>query len=605
MKKKNRVSSITCIYGISAVLVLILILYLGVLEKPDLFKARKDYNYREVMGYQIEERSNEEAPVGVEKVYSWTLDEVKKEDNCLAFYVVHQYVDVYFDDELLYHLGQGERTSMIKTTGSNWVIIPLFQEDQGKNIRVVVKPVYKNFIDWKIDFFIGTRLSIFLDRLKKDLPQLVLGILAVLVGVVFCCLAVYHFIWKKYDDRLAVLGIAAIFVGIWRLTDTRFSPMVFSSKPTFLLYLSFIMLMIGIVPLVKSVQFRFDEENQKPFHVLCVLAAVSCMIQTLLQLFGVMDLRRMLIVTHILIVLFAIILIGSIVREVFHTSKEGKCKLRIFLICGVGAFADVIAYYIKGNSSGLLFTLAAFLLYVVLNGIITLEGYKKQEKRLEEQEKELAKQEKELAEQEKELAESRISIMMSQIQPHFLYNSLNIIYHLCGKNPQKAQQAINDFSEYLRGNLDSLKRKTLVSFETELRHTEVYLSLEKMRFEEELCVVYNIQTKDFMIPSLAMQPLVENAVKYGVGQSERGGTVTIATKEYDEFYEISVEDDGVGYDTEQEVSDNRSHIGIENVRKRLWTMCQATLTIDSIIGKGTKAVIKLPKGEETGNYSSR
>ena len=306
----------------------------------------------------------------------------------------------------------------------------------------------------------------------------------------------------------------------------------------------------------------------------------------------------MLIVTHILIVLFAIILIGSIVREVFHTSKEGKRKLRMFLICGVGAFADVIAYYIKGNSSGLLFTLSAFLLYVVLNGIITLEGYKKQEKRLEEQEKELAKQ-------EKELAESRISIMMSQIQPHFLYNSLNIIYHLCGKNPQKAQQAINDFSEYLRGNLDSLKRKTLVSFETELRHTEVYLSLEKMRFEEELCVVYNIQTKDFMIPSLAMQPLVENAVKYGVGQSERGGTVTIATKEYDEFYEISVEDDGVGYDTEQEVSDNRSHIGIENVRKRLWTMCQATLTIDSIIGKGTKAVIKLPKGEENGNYSSR
>lgn len=596
MKEKNRVSGITVIYGMSAVLILILMLYLGILEKPDLCKVRKESDFRTITDYHIEEQRNVEAPVGVEKVYSWTIDEVKPEDNCLAFYVVHQYVDVYFDNELLYHLGPKDNTRMIKTTGSNWVIIPLYQEDVGKNIRVIVKPVYKNFIDWKIDFLIGTRLSIFLDRLKKDLPQLVLGILAVLIGVVFCCLAVYHFIWKKYDDRLAVLGIAAIFVGIWRLTDTRFSPMIFSSKPTFLLYLSFVMLMIGIVPLVKSVQFRFDEKSQKPFNILCVLAAVSCIIQTLLQLFGVMDLRRMLIVTHILIVLFAIILIVCIVREVFHTSKEGKRKLRIFLICGLGAVADVIAYYIKGNSSGLLFTLAAFLLYVVLNGIITLEGYMEQERRLEEQEKELAKQERELAEQEKELAESRISIMMSQIQPHFLYNSLNTIYHLCGKNPQQAQQAISNFSEYLRGNLDSLKRKTMVPFETELRHTEVYLSLEKMRFEEELCVVYDIQTKDFMIPSLAMQPLVENAVKYGVGQAKEGGTVTITTKEYDDFYEISVEDDGVGYDTKQEVSDERSHIGIENVRKRLWTMCQATLTIDSIIGKGTKAVIKLPKG---------
>ena len=159
-----------------------------------------------------------------------------------------------------------------------------------------------------------------------------------------------------------------------------------------------------------------------------------------------------------------------------------------------------------------------------------------------------------------------------------------------------AQKAINDFSEYLRGNLNSLKRKTVVPFETELRHIEVYLSLEKMRFEEELRVVYDIQTKDFMIPSLAVQPLVENAVKYGVGQSEQGGTVTITARETEQYYEISVEDDGVG-DTGQTPSDERSHIGIENVRKRLWTMCQATLTIDSIIGKGTKAVIKLPKGE--------
>lgn len=491
-------------------------------------------------------------------------------------------MDVYFDDVLMYHLGQDEHIGCVKTTGSNWVMIPLYQEDYGKNVRVVVQPVYENFIDWKIDFLIGSRQAIFLDRLKKDLPQLACGILAVLCGVVFCCLAIYHYIWKKYDDRLAVLGIVAIIVGIWRLTDTRFSPMLFGDKPTFLLYLSFIMIMIGIVPLVKSVQFRFHKNNQILFDILSLIAAVSCSVQIILQLLGVLDLRQMLPVTHGMIIVFAVVLVISVVREYWCNSGEEKGKHSMFLIFGVGAVADIIAYYVKGNSSGLLFTLMSFLFYVLLNGIITLEGYMKQEERIKEQ--------------EKELAESRISIMMSQIQPHFLYNSLNTIYHLCGKNPQMAQKAINDFSEYLRGNLNSLKRKTVVPFETELRHIEVYLSLEKMRFEEELRVVYDIQTKDFMIPSLAVQPLVENAVKYGVGQSEQGGTVTITARETEQYYEISVEDDGVG-DTGQTPSDERSHIGIENVRKRLWTMCQATLTIDSIIGKGTKAVIKLPKGE--------
>ena len=583
MKKKNGVSIVTIVYIISVLLTLGMMLYLGIREKPDIYKARADRNFRKIENYQLDEQSNEDAPVGVEKVYMWTFDYADPEDTCLAFYVVHQYVDVYFDDELQYHLGPGKTTKFIKTTGSNWIIIPLYQEDMGKDIRVVVKPVYENFIDWKIDFLVGSHLSIFLDRLEKDMPQIALGMLAVLIGFVFCCLALYHYIWKKYDDRLAVLGITAVIVGIWRLTDTRFTPMVFADKPAFLLYLSFVMLMIGIVPLVKSVQFRLEGKCSHVFDGICLIAAASCIVQMILQLTGVMDLRQMLIFTHGIIIIFAIILFVCVVWEHFINRKGQKRKHGLFFICVFGAMADVVAYYVKGNSSGLLFTLLAFLCYVVLNGLMTLEGYMEQERLLEEQ--------------EKELAESRISIMMSQIQPHFLYNSLNTIYHLCGRNPQMAQKAINDFSDYLRGNLDSLKRKTAVPFETELKHIEVYLSLEKMRFDDELNIVYDIQTKDFMVPSLAVQPLVENAVKYGIGQSEQGGTIVIATKECEDYYEISVEDDGVGYDMGETPSDDRSHIGIENVRKRLWTMCQATLTIESMIGKGTKAVIQLPKGE--------
>lgn len=197
---------------------------------------------------------------------------------------------------------------------------------------------------------------------------------------------------------------------------------------------------------------------------------------------------------------------------------------------------------------------------------------------------------------EAELQESRVAIMRSQIQPHFLYNALDSIYHLCGKDPQRAQQALGEFSDYLRMNLASLDRKTPVSFEAELRHIQTYLMLEKMSSDDELECVYDIQTVAFALPALSVQPLVENAVKHGIGKKAGGGTVTLCTREYDDRFEVTVCDDGVGFDPEEVPKDGKLHIGIENIRQRLSVMCGGTLQIRSRIGEGTTAVVTIPKG---------
>ena len=198
--------------------------------------------------------------------------------------------------------------------------------------------------------------------------------------------------------------------------------------------------------------------------------------------------------------------------------------------------------------------------------------------------------------QEAKLEESRISIMLSQIQPHFLYNSLSAISYLCEQDPLAAQAAINDFSDYLRGNLDSLRLTVPVPFDKELEHIRIYLSLEKLRFGDELGLVYDIRTAGFLLPALTVQPLVENAVRYGVFGRAGGGTVTIATREYPDRFEITVSDDGVGYDPDAVQTDGRTHIGIENVRARLAAMVGGGLEIQSEKGAGTIATIKLPKG---------
>ena len=121
------------------------------------------------------------------------------------------------------------------------------------------------------------------------------------------------------------------------------------------------------------------------------------------------------------------------------------------------------------------------------------------------------------------------------------------------------------------------------------------MKLEKLRFQGELEVVYDITTKDFMLPALSVQPLVENAVKHGVGQKIGGGTVTIHTHETENEYIVRIIDDGVGF-AEVEYADNEgTHVGIENTKKRLDMMLNAKLEIESKKGEGTTASILIPK----------
>lgn len=203
-----------------------------------------------------------------------------------------------------------------------------------------------------------------------------------------------------------------------------------------------------------------------------------------------------------------------------------------------------------------------------------------------------------LARQETELAESRAQIMLSQIQPHFLYNALNSIYYLCGKDPKTAQKAVGDFADYLRMNLDSLKTKDNIPFAMELKHIQTYLWLEQLRFDERLNVVYDIQCRDFLLPVLTVQPIVENAVKHGICSRPEGGTVTISTRERKDHYEISVVDDGVGFVPGTKKEDGRSHIGLQNVIQRVQMEIHGEVEVESTPEVGTSITIRIPKGDQ-------
>ena len=196
------------------------------------------------------------------------------------------------------------------------------------------------------------------------------------------------------------------------------------------------------------------------------------------------------------------------------------------------------------------------------------------------------------------MAEQRIQLMLSQIKPHFLYNALGSIEALCERDPRAAKLATRKFSKYLRGNMNSLTGESMIPFETELRHTELYLELEQVRFGDALRVEYDITARDFFLPPLSLEPIVENAVKHGVRMNTDGrGTVTISAAAHEDCYELRITDDGPGFDPEKVPADG-THVGIQNVRERLRRICDGTLVISPAPGRGTVATIRLPRNRE-------
>lgn len=197
------------------------------------------------------------------------------------------------------------------------------------------------------------------------------------------------------------------------------------------------------------------------------------------------------------------------------------------------------------------------------------------------------------------LQESKSALMISQIQPHFIYNTLNSIRTLIRIEPDRAYDMVYDFAKYLRAHIDSLSNEKEVIFFRELEHIESYVNIEKVRFGERLRVEFDIQTTDFYLPALSIQPLVENAIKHGVCKRPEGGTVWIRSykdKENEKGYVVEVEDDGVGFDVEQwdNAKGVKKSAGINNIRFRVEAISNARLFIESEINKGTKATIKFP-----------
>ena len=193
---------------------------------------------------------------------------------------------------------------------------------------------------------------------------------------------------------------------------------------------------------------------------------------------------------------------------------------------------------------------------------------------------------------------SELKALQSQINPHFLFNVLNTMTSLIRTNPEKAREVTIDLSNYLRYNLDNnLKSVELIK---ELNQIDTYIKIEKARFGDKLNIIYDVDESlyNFQIPSLIIQPLVENSIKHGILKKRDKGFVKIIVKKIDKDIEVAIEDDGVGI--EQAVIDNldkkiEENIGLKNVHQRLKLLYGEGLNITKL-EQGTRIKFKILGG---------
>ena len=426
------------------------------------------------------------------------------------------------------------------------------------------------------------------DMLNRGSTERVLGIALILFAFMILGTAIFSMmIHVKGNGNLWLVGIGIFFSGIYFMFKAH-GVMFFSEIIKFNTRMLLGSMMLYMLIITAIIAFMLRGKAKKLGISLTVIALVSICAFMLVPKFADVKFYDTLIAWTSLQSMICLIMIVLLALHFLKSNKNEKTlsilasfPMIAFILDSLGTGLDI---WQGGDVSEIVFILMFAIALILLLKVVPQNLNAAIRARELEAEKKILSA---------ELAESRIATMISQIQPHFIYNTLGTIEQLCITEPDAASKLVRNFSLYLRGNFSELDNAKPIMFSQEMNHVKHYTDIEQVRFPD-MTIQYDLRSVEFLLPALSVQPLVENAIKHGLMGLEEGGIVTISAYETDEFYVVEVTDDGVGFDMNAGY-DETKHVGIKNIRGRIEAMCSGTLTIESKIGSGTKATIKIPK----------
>lgn len=360
-------------YAAIVVLFAVFFIYMGTTEELSIYRARNPRSYHMVEDSEMTEIEDSSAPIGVRQVYTWEIGDIGTNDTTLAFYLVHQYAEVYFDDELMYSIMPDEGNRIGKSISSNWVTVPVYLTDIGRQVRVVITPVYESVRERVVTFELGSLYQLYRTQLMNDLFLILLSATSIIVGIIIM-LSQLVMLWRYKVKTLDIfyLGCFTATLGLWKIADVRFSPFMFQN--TLLLgYLSIGAMFLAAILCALYLRSRYEESRSKPLMIVSIILSGAALLALMLQLLHVADFRQTLILAHIGIVLLTVtLLVMSFLQWKHQNSKESKRAVGFACLLGCGAAVDLVIYYLEQSSAHLGFTILSVLIYSLLLFIVSL-----------------------------------------------------------------------------------------------------------------------------------------------------------------------------------------------------------------------------------------
>lgn len=502
------------------------------------------------------------------------------------FYLDHITMEIFINGEQYLWDSANEIGLTSSTCGKKWShwISPQISEEDVIELRLGHfhkfgnKNAYNELLG---NIYGGTEAMFESFMLEKGKASRIIGT-AVIVAAIMLLAAAMFFGLMHIDGGVTAgnLGAFALFFGGYIILDTIDLPL-WSWYFSFNTYALQLCIMLGATCGAACIA---ENLRLKAADIAVIASGAVSSVLALLSIFKVMviyDTQLIWLLAHILI--YGVLLGCCIYRCVCKRVTDRLAIISNFLII-IAAFADMACYF-SGMSNAGICSKCVFLILLLIHFVRIIRVITMNYKAAREAEQLRA-----------ELSEHRIAAMISRIKPHFIYNTLGSICQLCIEQPEKAAELTRDFSQYLRGNFSELENSRPILLSKELEHVKHYVSIEQVRFPD-ITVDIDVRCDNFFLPALSVQPLVENAIKHGLMGLESGGRVTVCAYETDREYCVKVSDNGVGFDVNAQPDDDR-HIGIKNIRERISAICGGRLTVESTPGRGTTAVIYIPKEEK-------
>ena len=576
------------------------------------------------MGWRVQTSNRDEIvdlPAYVEIAPNESLYISKELPKISQYYAIatrnyHQKLYAYVGDVLLYEFPNEDANIYESMITDDWNMIHLQESMAGKTVTVELKAGRYGFNGYIKPMYLGEDNSLIQYlRSTTALPYgmavsvLAFGIVLIVIGIIY----------SKYnkDNSQIIAGLMLLAIGVWVTNRAKMPILLVGSS--FKFYLAYISLMLESILILLYTREKFKSKNKELTNRMIIgfsiyIALVFIIVHLInFPLYMSVPFIYLAIFLSSLYLIYMLWPISFGKRTSSMNAFDVKANKIEFIATNIMVFGVVLGivldFFIGSNN---LWTDVGTLPKISLNSyaigqllVHIYRGYHSVEEREELQSK---------------LHDSQLELMMGQIQPHFIFNTLSSIRTLVKIDPDTAYNMIYDFSNYLRANVDNVTNLEGIKFASEVEHIKSYVNIEKVRFGDRLNMEYDIQSSDFIVPPLSIQPLVENAIKHGVTKKVGGGTVWLRSYEETDFNVVEVEDTGTGFTPERlkEIqasmtdsedyeydesiqnltgngSENHKSSGMRNIYLRLKEMSNAELELSSIEDEGTKIRVLFPK----------